>query len=119
MSPSQRMPRRNTRLALNGFSSKVLATVAGALIISSVFGMLALWRTSVSAADVSKQIQIEAPYVKDQAVIRKAVDQEIPEIRKELKEFRKEVNTKQTEQQVMTAEIKTIMQQIQNSLDNQ
>lgn len=106
-------------LGLNGFSSKVLTTIAATLILSSVFGLLALWRTAVSAQEVSKQIQIESPYVKDQAVIRKAVDREIPEIRKELKEFRKEVRTEQAQQRVMMTEMKTIMQQVQNSLDNQ
>lgn len=118
MSPSQRIRRRPTMIGFNGFSGKILASVAATLIAASVIGLFVLWRTSVSSAEVSKQIQIESPYVKDQAIIRRAVDQEIPEIRKEVKEFRNEYRMEQVQQRVMMTELKTIMQQVQDSLDN-
>ncbi len=118
MSPSQRIHRRPTMIGFNGFAGKILGSVAATLIAGSVIGLLILWRTSVSSAEVSKQIQVESPYVKDQAIILKAVDQEIPEIRKEIKDFRKEYRSEQIQQRVMMAELKTIMQQVQNSLDN-
>ena len=83
-----------------------MISAGGILLSGAIVGLLALWHQSVSAADVSRQIQLESPYVQDRELIRRAVRVEIPEIRRKLDSVR----TEQIEQ-------RAILERIQRSLE--
>lgn len=82
---------------LNGLARPILIGSATVLIPSIVIGLAMLWNRSVSAEGVSRQIETESPYLKDQGVIRKALTEEIPEIKHKVEQ----IQTQMMEQRII------------------
>ena len=67
---------------MNGTARKIAVSVLTTLIAGSVVGLLILWQQSVTAEDVSRQIQIESPFVKQEETFRTMKD-DVKELRAE------------------------------------
>jgi len=91
----------------NGIKTVLLAA-ASVLLVTAVCGALAMYKDCVTEAQVSKQIQLEASYVKDRALIQKTMQEDIPQLKADVRQIREAQTEMMVEQRFILAELKRI-----------